>query len=163
MRLNFANPVQGLSGKYKSAADIGISTSSYVDSDGGINSEISNGGKIYVDEDKLRKALEEDPDIVYKIFGTSGETNSTQGVATRLYNQLYDSMKSIKDVAGYPDSTDVTSSLAKQLEDFDDRLYSMTDRLQQMEDRYYKQFDAMETALSKLTQQSSWLSQQFSG
>lgn len=162
MRLDFANPIQGLSGKYKSAADIGVSTASYVDSDGSMSSELGNGGKIYVDEDKLRKALEEDPDIVYKMFGSSGDTAATQGVATRLYNQMYNSMKSIKDVAGYPDTTDTTSSWAKQLQDFDDRLYDMSDRLQQMEDRYYKQFDAMETALSKLTQQSSWLSQQFS-
>lgn len=160
MRADFSTPIQGLNGKYKSPLDIGVGTSSYVDSSGSITSELSNGGKIYVDEDKLRKALEDDPDVVYKIFGTIGDTTATQGVASRLYDQMNNSMKKLKDEAGYPDVTDTTSLLAKQLTDYTTRLYDMNDRLQQVEDRYYQQFDAMETALSKMNQQSSWLSQQ---
>lgn len=160
MRMNFSMPVNGLGGDYNSASGIGIGTASYIDDDGAISAEISNGGKIYVDDEKLREALENDPDVVYKIFGTGGDTTSTKGVANRLYDQMNETMKGLKNVAGYPDSTDTTSSIAKQLTDYTTRLYDMNERLQQMEDRYYKQFDAMETALSKLTKQSSWLSQQ---
>lgn len=162
LRLNFSTPVQGLSGKYNSAASIGVGTASYVDSSGDLTTEVSNGGKIYVNDEKLRKALEADPDIVYKMFGTQSDEKASEGVANRLYDQMYDTMKNLQEVSGYPDSTDTTSSIAKQLKDFNTRLTDMNDRLQQMEDRYYKQFDAMETALSKLNQQSSWLSQQFS-
>ncbi|MGI6091541.1 MAG: flagellar filament capping protein FliD, partial [Negativicutes bacterium] len=133
-----------------------------VDEDGKLTSDASNGGKLYVDETKLRKALEEDPEIVAKIFGNSGDTAAKQGIANRLYDQLNNSMKKIKDTAGYPNATDTTSSLAKQLEDYDDRLYAMNDRLTQIENRYYKQFDAMEAALNRMNQQSMWLLQQFS-
>ncbi|NLP40636.1 MAG: flagellar filament capping protein FliD [Veillonellaceae bacterium] len=161
-RLNFTNPIEGLTGKYKTASSIGINTGSYVDEDGKLTSDASNGGKLYVDETKLRKALEEDPEIVAKIFGNSGDTAAKQGIANRLYDQLNNSMKKIKDTAGYPNATDTTSSLAKQLEDYDDRLYAMNDRLTQIENRYYKQFDAMEAALNRMNQQSMWLLQQFS-
>lgn len=161
-RLNFANPIEGLTGKYTTGSSIGINTGSYVDEDGQLTSEAGNAGKLYVDTDKLRKALEADPEIVAKIFGTSGDTNAKQGIANRLYDQLNNSMKKIKDTSGYPNITDTTSSLAKQLEDYDDRLYAMNDRLTQIEERYYKQFDAMEAALNRMNQQSTWLMQQFS-
>jgi flagellar hook-associated protein 2 len=36
----------------------------------------------------------------------------------------------------------------------------MNDQLSTIQERYYKQFDAMENAISKMNQQSSWLSQQ---
>lgn len=163
MRMDFATPIEGLTGKYKCAADIGIGTDSYIDDDGKLNDQFTNGGKIYVDEEKLEKALEEDPDAVYKIFGNIGDTTDTQGVANRLYNQMYSSMKRLKDEAGYPGVTDTSSSLALDLRDYDKRLYDMNDRLKQAEDRYYKQFDAMETALSRMNQQSAWLSQQLGG
>lgn len=159
MRLNFTTPVSGLSGKYRSAADIGIETGSYITSDG-LSSEIDNGGKLYVDEDKLRAALAEDPDAVYKIFGTSGDTIKTEGVANRLYDQLRTSLQSLKDKAGLPDAIDTKSTLYNEIKDYNTRLDNMNDRLKQMEDNYYAKFDAMEEALSKLNQQSSWLLQQ---
>jgi flagellar hook-associated protein 2 len=46
------------------------------------------------------------------------------------------------------------------LTDYNERLDAMNDQLQMMQDRYYRQFDAMETAISRMNQQSSWLSQQ---
>lgn len=162
LRLSFIEPVAGLTGKYRSAVDIGIGTGSYVDSNGNFNSETKNNGKLYVDEDKLRKALEEDPDAVFKIFGTSGDTTNESGVAHRIYSQLYSTMGRLKDEAGLPDAVDTQSNLAKRLENYSDRLTSMLNSLAAAENRYYKQFDAMETALSRLSSQSSWLMQQFS-
>lgn len=162
MRLSFIEPVKGLSGKYTSAVDIGIGTGKYVNDDGNLSNEVANAGKLYVNTDTLRKALEDDPDIAAKIFTTRGEKSEENGVAIRLSDQLFSSLRSLKDEAGYPDSVDTRSNLAKQLTDYNKRLNDMTSRLQAEEKRYYKKFDAMESALSRMNQQSSWLLQQFS-
>jgi flagellar hook-associated protein 2 len=160
MRRNISNPISGLTGKYTSASSIGVRTGSYIDDDGNLTAEYANGGKLYLDEDDLRIALDEDPDIVYKIFGNS---ETTTGVAGRLNDQLDTVMKQLQTEAGYPNTTDTTSSLAKRLQNYNKQLSSMSDQLEMMQDRYYRQFDAMEAALAQLNQQSAWLSQQFGG
>lgn len=154
LRSDVSTPISGLTGKYNSLASIGITTGDY-----------SEGGKLYVDETKLKVALEEDPDVISKLFGTSGDTREKQGVAVRFYETVKTSMDKIGTVAGYSSTIadDTTSSIAKQIRDYDENLVRMNDRLQDIEDRYYKQFDAMETALNRLNQQNSWLMQQFSG
>jgi flagellar hook-associated protein 2 len=160
LRASFSDSIKGLTGKYQSAIDIGIGTGKYFDDDGKITTEASNGGKIYVDEDDLRKALEADPDIVFKIFGTPGDTQGSEGVANRLYDQMQVSLSRLRTEAGTPNVTDTTSNMAKSIASYKDQLYDMNDRLAQVEARYYKQFDAMETALNNLSKQSAWLSQQ---
>ncbi len=160
LRASFSDSIKGLTGKYQSAIDIGIGTGKYFDDDGKITTEASNGGKIYVDEDDLRKALEADPDIVYKIFGTPGDTQDSKGVANRLYDQMQASLSRLKTEAGTPNITDTKSNMAKSIADYKEQLYDMNSRLAQVEARYYKQFDAMEKALSNLSKQSAWLSQQ---
>lgn len=162
MRMSFSNPIKGLTGKYQSATDIGITTGKYFDDDGNLTTESSSGGKMYVDEDTLRKALEEDPDIVFKIFGTPGDTQNTEGVGNRLYDQMYTALNTLKTEAGTPNVTDTTSNMAKSIASYTDQLDRMNDQLSQIEDRYYKQFDAMETALSNMNKQSAWLTQQSS-
>ncbi len=160
LRMSFIEPISGLSGKYQSAADIGIGTGSYIDDEGKFNSESALGGKLYVKEADLRTALEADPDIVFKIFGSSGDELATEGVANRVYEQMYGSLQKLQTEAGRANITDTASNLAKRLSDYEERLTAMSDRLATQESRYYKQFDAMEAALTKLNQQSSWLSQQ---
>ena len=43
------------------------------------------------------------------------------------------------------------------LKDYEDDLDILEDRIKELEDRYYKQFTAMETAMSKLQNQSNSL------
>jgi flagellar hook-associated protein 2 len=163
LRMSFTEPIKGLTGKYQNATDIGIGTGKYFDDDGNLTTEASNGGKIYVDKDELRKALEEDPDVVFNIFGTPGDTQSTEGVANRLYDQMQTTLSRLKTEAGTPNVTDTTSNMAKSIASYKDQLYDMNSRLAQVEARYYKQFNAMETALNNLSKQSAWLSQQLGG
>ncbi|CUH94432.1 hypothetical protein P22_0498 [Propionispora sp. 2/2-37] len=151
MRSSIASPVSGLSGDYKTASSIGITTGDY-----------SENGKLYLNETELRKALEEDPEIVNKIFGRTGDSYSQQGIAVRLYDSLNTASENLKEIAGTTPKEDTTSTLGKEIGDYADRLYALNERLNDMEDRYYAQFNAMELALSKLSQQSSWLAQQFS-
>ncbi|MHB8125582.1 MAG: flagellar filament capping protein FliD [Desulfitobacteriaceae bacterium] len=153
LRSDISKSVSGLSGKYTNLTSIGVTTGDYTE-----------GGKLYLDETKLKTALEEDPDVVSKLFSTSGDTSANQGVAVRFYETLKTSMDKIATVGGYSSTTDddSKSSLAKQIIRYNTELINMNDRLQDIESRYYKQFDAMEAALNKMNQQSSWLSQQLS-
>ncbi|HHY26239.1 MAG TPA: flagellar filament capping protein FliD [Desulfitobacterium dehalogenans] len=154
LRNDIASPISGITGKYNSLSSIGVTT----------GKDYLEGGKLYLDETKLKKALEEDPDIVNKLFGSSGEDRNSQGVAVRLYDSLKSTMDNIKETAGVTGTIkgDTDSTLAKQIRDYEKSLNSMNDRLAQMEERYYKQFNAMELALSKLSQQSNWLANMFS-
>lgn len=153
MRNELASKISGIDGKYNSAASIGITTGDY-----------SEKGKLYLDETKLRKALQEDPDAVYNIFGTTSDDANQQGIAVKMYDLVKKDLDKIVDAAGTSASTDfdTQSSLAKQISDYDDRMYDMSEKLKDLEDSYYKKFDAMEEALANMNKQSSWLSQQFS-
>lgn len=154
MRDILASNIAGLDGQYKNAASIGITTGGYAEK-----------GKLYLDdagETKLREALQQDPDIVYKIFGSKSDNVNEQGLAVRLYDKLKECTDKIETTAGTTASAtyDTQSTLGKEINDYDDRMYDMNKRLKDMEDRYYEQYSALETALYKMNQQSSWLSQQ---
>ncbi|NMC31984.1 MAG: flagellar filament capping protein FliD [Veillonellaceae bacterium] len=149
IRSDVSTPVSGLTGKYTSAAAIGITTGSYTE-----------GGKLYIDETKLRTALTADPNAVYKIFGADGDSNSQDGITVRLYDTLKTTLDKIKSEAGVSAgvSDDTKSVLAKQINQYTDDMADLSDRLDELQDKYYNQFSAMETALSKMANQSSWLS-----
>ena len=158
MRSDFSGAIQGLSGKYNSAASIGITTGGYTEN-----------GKLYLDETKLKNALNEDPDAVYKIFGTDGSTASSDGIATRLYDSLKTILDKLNTKAGVPSTTGAitvfidNSALGKSINDYNKQMTDLDSRLKQIEDRYYRQFNAMEQALNQMTSQSAWLAQQFGG
>ncbi|MCW2278802.1 flagellar filament capping protein FliD [Heliophilum fasciatum] len=161
MRQNFSSPVTSLTGTYTSASSIGITTGNY-----------KEGGKLYLDENKLRAAIQADPEVLRKVFSTDGDTTtqdgktvpvtSTQGIAERLYVSLKKAMDSIALTAGTTASSNDQSFLGKQIKSFSTRISKMEDRLLDIENRYYKQFTAMEEAMQKMNSQSMWLSQQFS-
>lgn len=102
-------------------------------------------------DDKLKKALDEDPDAVIAtltgVFGKLRETMSQKMSATKYSSSLtfYNDIKMKSDVKSYED----------EIEDWEDRLA-------EMEDSYYSKFTAMETALAKLQSQQSFMSSLFS-
>lgn len=151
MRSNVYTPISGLTGKYNSAASIGITTGDYTEN-----------GKLYLDTNKLKTALQADPTIVNKIFGTTGSSSDTssQGIAVRLNNSLKNTVSQIKTEAGITADTsaDTSSNLAIQINDYKTRLTDMSTKLQDLQTRYYNEFDAMETALQQLNSQSSFIS-----
>jgi len=133
-------------GKTFSLSSFGIVTGNYTE-----NGKLH----IYGDEDdatyatyadRLKKALEEDPDQVMETL-------------TSVFGKLYDTMteKCAK--------TEISSALTfyndKQynslLKDYEEDLDTMEERIKDLEDKYYKQFTAMETALSKLQSQQNSL------
>lgn len=131
---------------------IGITTGQYYE-----------GGKLYVDETKLKTALENNPQAVTDLFqGTASA--SSEGLFDKLQEVMDDAMTNLADKAGtskfdgsLTSPFKSESSMGKQLKDYNKRIDDLQDRLTNLETRYYKQFTAMETAMSKLNSQSSSL------
>ena len=147
-----SNP--GLEGsKYNTLFNVGITTSK----------NYNEGGTLEIDEAKLRKALEEDPDAVERLFKNSdGVKNDPAhgGADTRGYlEKLRESMKTleinIEKKAGRSTMTDAQYTLGKNLMDTETRIKTWQDKLKTIEERYWKQFTAMESAINKANQQSS--------
>jgi flagellar hook-associated protein 2 len=120
-------------------------------------------GKLYLDESKLREALQSNPTAVMELFTKNSENNDEDGIAVRLYDAVNTAMSRITAQAGTAGSLYDTSFITNSVRNLDKQMSKMQDRLEEMENRYWKQFTAMEKAISKMNSQSSWLAQQFSG
>src|SRR5690625_2553933 len=84
-------------GAFSSLTEIGITTSkNYLD-----------GGKLIVNEDDLRSALQEDPDSVQKLFSNS-ETGESRGLVNRLEVAVEGTMRKIEKREGKRTSTYVS-------------------------------------------------------
>lgn len=133
-------------------AEMGITTSS----------AYSDGGKLVINEDKLRKSLTENPDKVVQTLTQSGEkteTGDTRGIVNRLRDSMKEITAKIEIKAGKVSSTDQQYTLGKSLIDMNTRISNFQRRLEDIETRYWKQFTAMEQAISKANSQSGYLSQ----
>ena len=142
MRSAFYTAVEG-SGL--SAADIGLTTGAYAD-----------GGKITIDEGKLRTALQNNPDAVTRMFtAKSTSTDSKTAYAeSGLVVRISDAM--LKYTSSSTSNT--LASLEKQITDSEDMETTLLSRLSEKEASLYKRFSAMESAMASLNSQSSWLS-----
>lgn len=129
----------------KSASSIGLETGTY-----------ATTGKIVINEDKLRKAINSNPDEVAKIFtnASTATDSSTKTAESGLVARLSSALN------GYV-SSNVESTLtsnAEAISDANDTLDDLEDWLSNNEEKYWSKFTAMETALSKLNSQTSWIS-----
>ncbi|MDI2589732.1 flagellar hook-associated protein 2 [Psychrobacillus sp. NEAU-3TGS] len=134
-------------------SEIGITTS---------NNYMENG-KLVIDETKLRKAISDDPNQVYELFAADGPTDADKGLARRLVATLDDTRKKVIEKAGTDTAVNTTFSLGRTLKGFEDQISRFEDRLQLIETRYYKQFSAMESAILRANNQSSYLMNAFGG
>lgn len=160
LRNAFSNPVSGITGTYNSAASIGITTGDYTE-----------GGKLYLDTNKLRTALQANPNVLNQLFGASGTTTTngvtitnsqSQGIAGRLYDGIKKTMDQLATIAGTTINAqyDTTSNLAQEITDYNRQISDASDTFNTMQSAYYKQYNAMEVAIQQLSAQSSWLSSQ---
>ncbi|MFP7492362.1 flagellar hook-associated protein 2 [Terribacillus saccharophilus] len=139
-------------GEYTQLAQIGITTSkNYLEN-----------GKLVIDEDELKTALRENPEGVYKLFSNNVEGDG-RGIVNRIEDSLDKTMDNITKRAGNTDKTNQQFTLGKRLNEIKDRMDDFQDHLKQVEDRYWRQFSAMESAISQLNQQSSYLMSNFGG
>ena len=114
----------------------------------------SDNGKLEIDEDKLRKAIEKDPEILSRIF-TGDESTNNKGIASSLRTTAQDAVKNIEKTAGKTSSTEDAYTLGRNLKDVNTKIDDWKDRLKSIEERYWKQFAAMESAIQKANSQSS--------
>lgn len=156
MRTTMSAVVPGLTGGkgYDNLAKIGINTGLYFEK-----------GKLYIDETKLKDALQKDPDGVMNLFIKNSDVYSEKGIAQRLYDDVNNGMSLISAKAG-SDSTYSTvdnSTIGKRLIQVNEDIDKLEDRLKEIEDRYWRQFTAMEQAIQQMNAQSAWLAQQSAG
>lgn len=142
--------VEGLPQDLNNLSAIGITTQDYME-----------GGKLHIDEDKLRAALTNDLEGVMNLFTRSSEVESQRGIAARAYEAVNQGMKSITLRAGYGDAAYDQSFLSEEIRRMNQRIDTMEARLVRTEERYYRQFTVMEQALQRMNMQSMWLVQQF--
>lgn len=142
---------------YNSLASIGITSHSY-----------SDQGKLYVDEDKLRAALQDDPNGVKNLFSQLGDGVGNQlgkqGIVQSLSDCLTDAFTQLVQKAGSTSGSQYDQSfLGQALTSLNTQISDMTSKLQAKENSYYKQYDAMQQAVANFQSQSSWLTQQMGG
>ncbi|WP_434401041.1 flagellar filament capping protein FliD [Planococcus sp. 11815] len=151
LRREFMDKVGGIGdGSINLLSQIGINTGDY-----------REGGKLFIDEDKLRTALSEKPDEVMNLFTVRSEAGD--GIGARVYDKLNDIVKNLSTQAGSPASAVDNSTMSKKLRRMETEITRWQDRLTSIEDRYWSQFTAMEKALSKMNSQSAWMQQNMFG
>jgi len=155
LRRALTTRVEGLT-TYDDIWDIGISTGYYFE-----------GGKLYVDEAKLREAVETNPEAVMALFTRDDDayTYEEQGLAARLYDELNYVIDRLTDWAGYPSTFSLydDSYIGDTVRSLDERIAIMEDRLAKLEERYWRQFTIMEQIIAQFNTQSMWLTQQMNG
>ena len=138
-------------GEYTLLSQIGIKTTmNYMD-----------GGKLEIDEEKLREALRDNPDDVYKLFTVNQGDN--KGLIHRFDDALDRTRGRIEEQAGKSTHTLDNYAIGKQIKQLNERISDFEKRMIRVEQRYWNQFTAMEKAISNLNQQSSYLFSQFGG
>ncbi|MEK5338791.1 flagellar filament capping protein FliD [Weizmannia sp. FSL W8-1119] len=147
-KVNNAN----ISSEYNQLSSIGITTTS----------DWLKGGKLEINEDKLKAAIQNDPDSVELLFRATGSTTSEKGIVQRLYDSVNNTYNTIVDKAGKSTYVNTQFTIGKNINDLTDKIRDMNDKLGKLEDRYYAQFTAMEQAIQKYNSQYTYLSSFFS-
>ncbi|MBW8349588.1 flagellar filament capping protein FliD [Bacillus sp. IITD106] len=151
MRLDMSSVIE-TNGLFKQLASIGIKTTA----------NYMEGGKLEIDEAKLKEALENDPQSVENLFRGDG-TTSDRGVVHRLYDTVDATMKKLQEKAGRATSTNQQFTIGRELLSVDKSIDNFETRLKLTEERYWRQFTAMEKAIQRANEQSNYLWQQFGG
>ncbi|NLV75887.1 MAG: flagellar filament capping protein FliD [Tissierellia bacterium] len=172
----------GIEGSYQLITEIGISTEKYARG--------SAGGKLVIDEQKLKDAIAKDPEGVMELlFKESNIDNVVEidgkevaqvgGIVTRVYENLMAGMEDIIKKSGTGENAELyrgvkpnillefvseyssISLLDKDILQYSRRIDDLNEMLFRKENQYYAKFAAMEKAISRMNSQSMWMMQQF--
>ena len=156
MREAIYTPVESVDSNYNTMMSIGVTSS-------------TDRGHLTLDEDKLKKALAADPDCVYQLLTSSGEKVDKQGksytdygsegVAQRIGDKVVDVLKEMKDYAG-TSTEDDGSTLGNLIRDMKTKMSNFKIMMSSYESLLYKKYDAMETAIQRLSMQSGFITGQ---
>ncbi|KNY28611.1 flagellar filament capping protein FliD [Pseudobacteroides cellulosolvens] len=174
MRTALYDSVSGITTRL---TDVGITTGSY-----------SDKGKLIIDEEKLKQAIESNPDGVMNLFSKKSDSQpyytrnlsaldkkaryNEEGLAHRMYDIIEDNISTIRDsegkkgfllqVAGISgDASEYSNTIYTQISQYNIQIDSLADKLIDKENKYYEKYAALEAAMSKMNDQSNWLMSQF--
>lgn len=131
--------------------------------------DYSEQGSLVLDETKFRAALENSAEDLKDLFTKQADktTGQTGGVMSRL-TTITDNYASIKgavkgsliEKAGstYAPTSILSNTLKKSIDGIDSIIERLQSQLKTETDRYVKQFTSLETLISQMNSQSSWLS-----
>lgn len=140
-----------------------------------VSTNYADNGKLVFDEAKFRTALQKDPEAVKQAFTkavSKDENGNTQqgGLMVTMkgimdkYGSMTGATKGILvERAGsiYAPTTVLSNSYQKQLDRLDEYISRLQDKLETETDRYISQFTSLETLVSQMNNQSSYLSSLF--
>ncbi|MEI8217049.1 MAG: flagellar filament capping protein FliD [Eubacteriales bacterium] len=123
-------------------------------------------GKLVIDETKLKDSLSTKGSDIKDLF------TATNGLANKMNDLLAKAVEtkgvqgtrgSLIEIAGIPLHTSATqNNITKYIESSKALIVTLNTRLTTEENRYWTKFSAMETAISKLNDQSTMITKQFS-
>ena len=173
MRRAIYDSVDGVSVNLSS---IGITTGTY-----------DEKGKLYIDETKLKEAIQNSPDTVMDLFSKESEISyspnlssedmakrySENGLINRLYDVIQDNIRTSRDSNGNKghllekagligDASEFSNYFFKQMKSYDEKIESIKSKLANIEERYYAKYTALERAIDRMNSQSSYISSMFS-
>lgn len=156
-------------------ADIGIKSNSWVDR-----------GKLYVDEEKLKQALYENPTLVFDLFTKQSDVSynsavgsaaarqqrfNESGLVYRIYDVIQDNIRTVTinghrgallEKAGMTgDRSLYNNALYQQIAAYDQKIAELNEEMTIKENMYYIQFAQLERLINEMNYQSTWLAQQF--
>ena len=135
--------------KYGTLSAVGITTGNYTEN-----------GKLYLDKDKLTKALNDDPDAVKELFTGRGITQNgetvekTVGIGGRLNTGIKNLSKRVEGIKSY-NSYYNDRVIQDNIRDMTSKIADLQEKYTKMEKIYYKKFTAMEKALASMNSQSA--------
>lgn len=126
------------------------------------SSTYSDRGKLEIDEDKLDKAFEENPDAIIKLF-----TDSENGVMAKVNNAINDAVKDTGTVkgslvrkAGLATGTSAKdNTIFKEMERINKRIEQLQDRYDKKEEYWWTVFTNLEKMQAQFQSQQSYISQ----
>lgn len=170
MRRALSDAVDGIGINLSS---IGITTGTY-----------SDKGKLTIDETKLKDAISKNPDAISDLFcksSTSYPSNyklsvsqkstryKEEGLAYRISDILDENIRTtggkgvLLQKAGITgDITEFDNTIYDEIAGYNQKISEWTDKLKDKENYYYQKYTNLEQAMSKMNQQSSWLTSQLS-
>ncbi len=129
------------------------------------SSDWKDKGKLAIDESKLKSMIETNSQDIQELF-----TNATDGLAAKLTTVIKATANTNSSTPGtlvgqagvVGKASEITNTFTKQIRSINSKISDLQKRYETERTRYWKMFNSMESALSNMNTQSSWLSQQFS-
>ena len=139
-------------GSALSLSDIGITSGNH-----------HTRGRLTIDETRLRRSLEDNNDAVTALF-----TQSQHGIAQQVNQVLNNAVQissanpgSLVRLAGMINTSSVIrNQLTEQMAAIDQVIANLNRTYDSQRERFWRQFSRLESVISKMNAQSTWLSQQ---